>query len=175
MGWGVFSSIILSRVVKESWRRPSSCPYCTGSDLNHCIRWGFYRRWAEGCDQQIRVQRYRCKVTARTFSLLPDALLPYHYPTTGRILGWLWALIVKRIGASTLATKLKVPRSTLRGVCKKFLRVVGALRLPGRSSSPGPVRYLRALARLTLSKLAGLLAANKQLEPKHSVVGLYAR
>jgi hypothetical protein len=58
------------------------------------------------------VQRYRCRITRRTFSLLPDALLPYpyHYFTASRILTWLYALEAERVPLNTLAARDRIDR-----------------------------------------------------------------
>ena len=49
------------------------------------------------------------------------------------------------------------------------------LRLPGHAAALGPAPFLRALREMTLGALALLFAGWKELEPKHSVVGIYAR
>lgn len=122
------------------------------------------------------MQRYRCKIEKRrTFSLLPDCLLPYHGFRVGDILRWLYAMLVKRIGASTLALQVSRPRKTLADLKNKFLGVLNRLRLPGRAGALDPPEFVKSLARITGDAVAGLFRGWKEQEPKHSVVGIYPR
>jgi hypothetical protein len=124
------------------------------------------------------VQRYRCKIgRRRTFSLLPDSLLPYHSLGVANILKWLYAMLVKHIGASTLSDTESRPRKTLSDLKNKFLRVVKVLRLPGRRSGAvlDPPKFLQSLAQMLDAEVAGLFGSWKELEPKHSILGIYAR
>ena len=165
----------LSTFRAVAWREPSVCPYCPTTPGHHWIRWGFYARWGEGEKERLPIQRYRCRITGRTFSLLPDSLLPYHYATTTHILQMLWALFVEGIPRSTLAREQSIPRGTLWHWKRAFLEALPNLRLPGRAAALAPACFLRALREMTTSALAILFAGWKELEPKHSVVGIYAR
>ncbi|SPE32798.1 hypothetical protein SBA6_210051 [Candidatus Sulfopaludibacter sp. SbA6] len=59
----------------------------------------------------MNVARYRCALVGRTFSLLPDSLLPYCGVRTGCLLGWLHALFVQGIADATLARQAGVARA----------------------------------------------------------------
>lgn len=170
-----FASIALATLRRVSWRRPTRCPYCPSHDRPHWTRWGFYERYAEGSDRRIRIQRYLCKIVGRTLSLLPDSVLPYHFHTTARILRWLHALTRGGMGIRTLARRESVPRSTLRRLRARFLRVAPVLRLPEHPAALAPADFMAVLARTALDRLADLFVAWKEIEPKHSVVGMFAR
>lgn len=171
----LFASVALATLHAVAWRKPSCCPYCPTTSGKHWIRWGFYPRWGEGEKERLAIQRYRCRITGHTFSLLPDALLPYHYFTTAHILQRLYALFVRAIPTSTFSREESIPRGTLRHLRGAFLAALPNLRLPGRLAALGPGEFLSALRKMTLATLAVLFAGWKELEPKHSVVGLYAR
>jgi len=123
------------------------------------------------------VQRYRCKSgKRRTFSLLPDSLVPYHSFRLSDILQWLYAMAVKGIGASTLSAMESRPRKTLADLKNKFHRVVRVLRLPApRSAALDPPNFLQSLTQMLGEAAASLFRGWKELEPKHSIVGIYAR
>ncbi|MCI0656895.1 MAG: hypothetical protein L0170_07470 [Acidobacteria bacterium] len=171
----LFASVALATFRAVAWREPSCCPYCPTTSAEHWIRWGFYPRWGEGEKERLAIQRYRCRNTGRTFSLLPDSLLPNHYATTTHILQILWALFVQGIPRSTLAREESIARGTLWHWRRAFLEALPNLRLPGQAAALGPARFLRALRELTLGALSLLFAGWKELEPKHSVVGIYVR
>jgi len=79
---------------------PSRCPYCPAETPCHWIHWGHYQRYAgdpEDPSRKVAVPRYWCKIVTRTFSQLPDALLPYCSLRTGQVLEWLRALYVERL------------------------------------------------------------------------------
>lgn len=175
MNASLFTSVALSTLRAVAWREPSVCPYCPTTPGGHWIRWGFYSRWGEGKKEPLDIQRYRCRITGRTFSLLPDSLLPYHHATTTHILQGLDALFVKAIPRSTLAREESIPRGTLWRWKSAFLEALPNLRLPGRVAALGPAEFLRGLRAMTLTALALLFAGWKELNPKHSVVGIYAR
>jgi hypothetical protein len=171
----LFASVALATLRAIAWREPSCCPYCPDVSDPHWIRWGFYPRWGETRKKRLQIQRYQCKITGGTFSLLPDSLLPYHYFTTAHILQWLHALIVEGVALSALALRKSVARSTLRHLKASFLDVVGKLRLPERPAALSPPAFLRALADMTTDALADLFAGWKEMDPKHSVVGFFPR
>jgi hypothetical protein len=171
----VFASVALSTLGAVAWREPSRCPYCPDATRAHWIRWGFYPRWAEGKRERVQIQRYRCKITGRTFSLLPDSLLPYRYFKTSRILGWLHAIFVKSVAVAVLARRESVARGTLRHLARSFLRVVPILRTPGRETAAAPGELLKLFAAMTDAALIALFAGWKEIEPKHSVTGIHRR
>ena len=170
-----FASLALCTLEAVAWRRPSCCPYCPTSEGHHWIRWGFYPRWGEGEKERLAIQRYRCRITKRTFSLLPDSLLPYHYFSTGRLLQWLHTIFVGAIALGTLARRESIGRSTLQHLRRCFLGVIGKLRLPGRPAALAPPAFLELLADMKSAALGDLFADWKELEPKHAVVGIYSR
>lgn len=145
---------------------------------DHWIKWGFYERYAENSsdpNERIRVQRYRCRITRHSFSLLPDSLLPYHYASTTHLLQWLYAMLAKGEATSALARRVGLLRETLRGLKRRFLKAVGSLRLPGRPAALSPPEFLKTLARMASSAVETLFRSWKELEPKHSVAGIYPR
>lgn len=119
--------------------------------------------------------RYFCKIVERTFSLLHDSLLPYHSPTADQLLQWLHAMLVERIPTSTLSRRLDVPRKTLADLKNKFLCVAPVLRLPGIDHALEPADLLTRLAFRSGEEIARLFRDWKETEPKHSIVGIYAR
>jgi hypothetical protein len=161
---------------------PSRCPYCPAGTAPHWIRWGSYERYAgdtEDSSRKISVPRFRCKIVRRTFSLLPDGLLPYCSQRTALVLRVLHALFVEKVPLSRLADSSSLARGTLRGLRARFLRTVPLLRLPSREG-PLPARiFLEVLlgtpSQDVATKLVGLFRAWKEREPKHSIVGIYAR
>jgi transposase-like protein len=174
----LFASIALATLRTVSWHEPSVCPFCPGNAAGHWIRWGGYKRYADNRDKKrglIRIQRFFCKIVHRTFSLLPDSLLPYRYFTTSRILRWLYAIVVKRAGASTIARRDRIARSSLRHIVTSFLKTVPSLRLPDRPAALDPPGFLTALADLGNRAVANLFRRWKELEPKQSILGFYPR
>lgn len=157
---------------------PSRCPYCPATAAPHWIRWGCYRRYAgdhQDPNRKIAIARWRCKVTVRTFSLLPDALLPYCSLRTAWILAWLHALCVAGVGLCTLARQVGVARGTLRVLHARFQRVRPRLRLPHHEAALPTVAFLQGLAALEPAALTTLFRQWKECEPKHSIVGIYRR
>ncbi len=157
---------------------PTRCPYCPRHTPPHWIRWGCYERWAWAPGQaarKVRVPRYQCKIVQRTFSLLPDSLLPYRCVGAGVILTWLHALFVDGVPLSPLARQVGVARGTLRGLRVGFLRAVPHLRLPRQRAACPPRSFLEALAQLPAAAIVPLFQAWKETEPKHCVVGIHSR
>lgn len=157
---------------------PSRCPYCPAETPAHWIRWGYYERYAgdrEHPSKKVAVRRFRCKIVARTFSLLPHALLPYCSIRTGLVLAWLHTLHVEGTPLSRLACQARVSRSTLRRLRLGFRRARAALRLPSRPAALTAAAFLAALATLAATTGVPLLQAWKELEPKLSVVGIHPR
>lgn len=124
---------------------------------------------------RIKVPRYLCRLTRRTFSLLPDALLPYHHPTTATILGWLTEIFVKGSGVATVARMTGVARGTVRGIRTRFEKAAAVLRLPDHEGALGPAAFLEHLTAFGPDGVAALFATWKELEPKHSIVGVHPR
>ena len=162
---------------------PSCCPYCAADAPRHWIRWGSYERYAGDPDDSnrgIAVPRYRCKFTGRTFSLLPDELLPYCSLRTCLVLSSLRALFLGEEGAlpvalSTLARRISVPRGTLRRLRARYLRAAPRLRLPSQEGALGKDALLRILLQIESQRLLDLFRSWKERAPKHSIVGIYAR
>lgn len=161
---------------------PSRCPYCTADAPRRWIRRGSYERYAGDLDdsnRRISVPRYRCKLTERTFSLLPDELLPYCGLRTPVVLSSLRALYLEHRSLNELARSLALPRATVRHLKARFLRTLPLLRLPPREGALGAEAFLEAVTSEAPGRpapsIAELLRTWKEREPKHSVVGIYAR
>jgi hypothetical protein len=154
---------------------PTRCPYCPDRPERHWIHWGFYSRWAQGRRQKLDVPRHQCRFTERTFSVLPEGLHPYHYHRTALILRTLGALFIDGIPLSRWARLRRLCRTTVRHLKEKFEEAVGRLRLPGQEGALGPKAFLARLFRFGAEPVAAIFREWKELEPKHSVVGLYAR
>lgn len=157
---------------------PSRCPYCAVGGVPHWTRNGYYWRYAgdeAAPNRKIAIARWWCKIYQRTFSLLPDALLPRCSRQTGQVLTWLGRLWVDGVGLNTLARQLQVARGTLRGLQRRFRRVVSLLRLPSQEAALPPARFLQRLTALPRPTMLGLFRQWKEREPKHSIVGIYRR
>ena len=154
---------------------PTCCPYCPDRPEPHWIAWGTYSRWAQGRCRKIDVPRHQCRFVKRTFSLLPDGLLPYHYHRTAIILRTLRALFVEEIPQARWARLRHLARTTVRHLREEFEQVVGRLRLPGQEGALGPKDFLARLFRFGADRIVDIFRDWKKMEPKHSVVGLYAR
>jgi hypothetical protein len=173
-----FASNVWCRWFLSVCRRPSRCPYCPADALAHWILWGYYTRYAGDPDDSSRredIQRYRCAITRRTFSLLPDSLLPYCGVRTGELLSHLQALFVQGIATSSWARHAGVARGTLRGLKVRFLRTLPKLRLPGREGALKAPSFLTVLAASGPAAITELFRDWKELEPKLAVVGIYPR
>ncbi len=175
MNNNLFASLAWMALASLKPREPSRCPYCPTRPDPHWAKWGSYRRWAPGRKEKIRVQCYHCPFAGRWFSLLPEGLLPYRYRTTAWTLKTLDALVVQEIPVSRWSRLKKIARTTLRRVKASFERAVGLLRLPGHEGRLSPAEFLRTLARRGVQAVQDLFTGWKELEPKHSIVGLYAR
>lgn len=168
-----FASDCLRSLVRVFLTR---CPYCPADVSPHWIGWGSYERYSgdrQDPSHKVSVPRCRCKITGRTFSLLPDGLLPYCGERTGFVLLCLHALFVQKEALSTLSRRVSVARGTLRHLRKRFLRVASVLRLPGREGALDPAGFLEVLA--DRATVVDLFRSWKEREPKHSVVGIYDR
>ena len=154
---------------------PSGCPYCPDREGRHWIKWGFYSRYAQDSSERIDVQRYRCKFTERTFSLLPDGLLPYHFLRTAVIFAHVHAMFVESQATSTWARVTNSARTTMRGLKARAASILMRLRLPGQEGALAPAAFLERLLALGVEKVATVFRMWKELEPKHSIVGFYAR
>lgn len=158
--------------------RPTRCPYCPADAPHHWTRSGSYQRYAGDPDDPSRrvvVPRYLCKIHGRTFSLPPDALLPYCGMRAGYVLQCLYALSVQGVAVNTLARHAGVARGTLRCLKTRFLRAIARLRLPWREGALNAAGWLTALAVAGATAVAGLFRDWKEHEPKLSVVGIYVR
>jgi hypothetical protein len=157
---------------------PSRCPYCPAEAPPHWIRWGHYWRYAgdrHDANRKIAIDRWCCKVHWRTFSLLPDALLPYCSWRTAWILVWLRALYLERLGLNTVARQVGMARGTLRALQARFQQTVPQLRLPRQPATLPPAAFLEGLAGLGPAAVAGLFREWKEREPKHGLLGFYRR
>ena len=106
---------------------------------------------------------------------MPNGLLPYHYHRTAIILQTLQALFIEGIPLARWARLRHLCRTTVRHLREKFEEVVVRLRLPGQEGALGPKPFLSRLFRFEASRIAQIFRDWKEREPKHSVVGLYAR
>lgn len=157
---------------------PSRCPYCPAEAPPHWSRWGSYKRYAgDRTDpgKRVAVRRYWCKIKQRTFSLPPDGLLPYCGDRTDTVLSWLHALCVEKVGVNTLSRAERVARGTLRHLKARFLRAVPVLRLPEHEGAMSSSAFLERLRRKGAAAVVALFRCWKECEPKHSIVGIYAR
>lgn len=157
---------------------PSRCPYCPADTPPHWIGWGRYERYAgdrKDPNQKVAVPRYRCKLVRRTFSLLPDGLLPYCSVRAGHVFSSLYALLVQKVAVNTLSRTEGMARGTLRHLKARFLRTVSVLRLPWREGALGAAAFLEVLAQKASPTVVALFRSWKEVEPKHSVVGIYVR
>lgn len=158
--------------------KPTRCPYCCADAPAHWTGHGSYTRYAGDPDDPCRrtaVGRYWCKVIGRSFSLPPDALLPYCGTRTGFVLQWLQALLVEGVGVNTLARSAGVSRGRLRGLRARFLRVQQKLRLAWREGCLGAAGFLEVLAQTDGAAIVDLFRRWKEQEPKLSIVGIYLR
>ncbi len=154
-------------------RPPTRCPYHPNLPP-HWNKHGSYERYGVG-SERIHVPRFECKIADRTFSLLPDALLPYQHLTTATILAWLADTLLAGRGAAATARTFSAARTTVRRVRTKFRETVKILRLPGQNGALAPADFLRRIAGLGVEATAGLFAAWKEFEPKHSLMGMHPR
>jgi len=154
---------------------PTCCPYCPDRPEPHWISWGSYPRWAQGRRQRVGVPRHQCRFVERTFSVLPDGLLPYHYHRTAVILRTLRAIYIEEIPLSRWARLRRLARTTVRHLRERFEDAVRRLRLPDHEGALGPKAFLVRLFQFGANRIAQVFRGWKELEPKHSIVGLYAR
>lgn len=167
---------------------PSRCPYCAAEAPRHWTGWGSYERYAgdpDDSNRRVAIPRYQCKLTGRTFSLLPDELLPYCSLRTPVVLSSLQALFLEHDGRlpaalSTFARSTMVPRGTLRHLKARFLRALRLLRLPPQEGALSAAAFLRILngdaaPEEPAQTVTHLFRSWKELEPKRSIVGIYAR
>lgn len=158
--------------------RPVRCPYCPEDAPKHWKRNGKYERYAgdpEDPSRKVDVPRYWCKIARRSFSLPPDALLPYCGVRTGHVLQWLYAIFVQGLGLNTVARQVNVTRGVLRSLKARCLRAMPRLRLPGHEGMLDAGAFLIALADAGALAVARLFRDWKQREPKLSIVGIYVR
>lgn len=157
---------------------PSRCPYCPAEALRHWTHWGSYERYADDPEDPFRrvaVARYWCKVQERTFSLLPDALLPYCGVRIGLVLQGLYTLFVNGIALNALARHVGRARATLQCLRARFLRALPKLRLPQHEAALRPADFLAVLAGMEPEAVARIFRDWKEREPKLSVLGVYVR
>ena len=157
---------------------PSRCPYCPAEAPRHWIGWGSYERYAgdpHDSNRRISVPRYQCKLTQRTFSLLPDELLPYCSVAVPVVLSSLRALFLENVPLSELARRISIPRGTLRHLKARYLCTRPLLRLPPHEGALGAAPFLALLTLQASASIDDLFRSWKEREPKHSIVGIYAR
>jgi hypothetical protein len=174
----------MRRAVASLWKRvlgslempePTRCPYCPDRPEPHWISWASYPRWAQGKRERIDVPRKRCRIVHRTFSLLPDGLLPYHYHRASVQLRALGDLFVDGVPLSRCARLRRLARSTVQVLRARFAETVGVLRLPGQEGGLEPKPFLSRLFRFGANRIAEIFRDWKEMEPKHSIVGCYTR
>jgi len=162
-------------------REPSCCPYCSDSPEKHWIKWSSYLRYAPAAPGspdppvKIKVPRYRCRFECRTFSLLPDGLLPYQGDSTEAILEHIREVVVEDRPATTYARRSGRARTTIRRLKARVAAIVLQLRLPGQEGALEPRPFFERLLALGEDTIAAIFRAWKELEPKHSIVGFYPR
>jgi hypothetical protein len=171
----LFASADWTALATHNPREHSRCPYCPGRFDVHWTKSGFYHRWGQGRKERIRVQCYHCPFVDRWFSLLPDGLLPYRFRTAAWTLKTLEAIIVQEIPVSRWARLKAIARTTVRRVKADFERMVLLLRLPGQEGRLSPVDFLQALARQSVHAVQEIFVGWNELEPKQSILGIYAR
>lgn len=173
-----FASLLLTVLGIPACPRPTRCPYCPADAPCAWTRSGGYTRYAGDLanpSRCTRVPRCKCKRTGRTFSLPPDALLPYCGIRTGYALQCLHAMFARGAALNTLARRAGLGRGALRCLKARFSRVVRQLRLPWHEGMLGAADFLAALAAAGARAVADLFRSWKESEPKFSVVGIYAR
>lgn len=162
----------------RSMREPSRCPYHPNLPA-HWNKHGSYQRQdptSPADDPKMTsVPRCRCNIILRTFSIPPDALLPYLPRTTESILQLLHCVIVEGHGSFKASEILSIPRTTLRRIIAKFHTTVKLLRLPEHPGVLAADAFLRRLFALGLDAIVELFAEWKEREPKFSLVGIYPR
>jgi hypothetical protein len=92
-----FANALMLQLLLAACPPPARCPYCPEGAPKHWKCNGNYERYAgdpEDPSRKVKVSRCLCKITGRTFSLPPDALLPYCSVRTGHVLQWLFAILV---------------------------------------------------------------------------------
>lgn len=171
----LFASADWAALASLKPREPSRCPYCPGRFDLHWTKSGFYHRWGQGRKERIRVQCYHCPFVDRWFSLLPDGLLPYRFRTAAWTLKTLEAVIVQEMPVSRWARLKEVARTTVRRIKADFERTIRLLRLPGHEGRLSPIDFLQALAQRSVHASQELFVDWKEQEPKHSILGVYAR
>ena len=173
-----FATDLLLQLLVPICPKPVRCPYCPVDVPVHWTLWGSYARYAGDPDDpgmRVDVPRYWCKIVRQSFSLVPDALLPYCGTRTGFVLQWLHELLVRGVAVNTLARRFGVARGTLRYLRVRFLRTLPKLRLPGHEGFRNAAEFLTALAQAGAAAVAELFRVWKQREPKFCVVGIYLR
>ncbi|MEA1912197.1 MAG: hypothetical protein U9N32_11085 [Spirochaetota bacterium] len=96
-----------TRVLSREWEFPSfssECPICGGSKC--CVRIGYYYRNVLSLEEEalllIPIARYLCKrknkpkIEDKTFSLLPDCLIPYMHPTIDTLMQVILNKLIKK-------------------------------------------------------------------------------
>lgn len=101
--------------------------------------------------------------------------MPYRYRTAAQTLRLLEAMIVRNEPVDRLARLTKIAQTSLRRMKTAFVRASGLLRLPDFPGRLTPGSFLERLAAQGAEAVRELFAGWKQLEPKHSILGLYAR
>ncbi|MCK5675058.1 MAG: hypothetical protein KAH95_16885 [Spirochaetales bacterium] len=97
-----------AKVLSREWEFPSfssECPICGGSKC--CVRIGYYYRNVLSLEEEalllIPIARYLCKrknkpkIEDKTFSLLPDCLIPYMQPTIDTLIQVIANKLIKKI------------------------------------------------------------------------------
>jgi hypothetical protein len=127
-------------VLNRNWEFPtfsSECPICGGKDC--CVRIGYYYRYALslelGVILNLPIARYLCrrkrkpKLPDRTFSLLPDCLIPYVRPTIPTLMQVIGNKLVKNKTDIDIVsefyhriydTSLNITAATISTYCELF-------------------------------------------------------
>jgi len=127
-------------VLRKEWEFPSfssECPICGGS--NCCVRIGYYYRYVLSLEEEILllipIARYLCKrknkpkIEDKTFSLLPDCLIPYMQPTIDTLMQVIGNKLIKKKTTEEIVSQfyyriyeveLNLSSSTLRSYYELF-------------------------------------------------------
>ncbi|RKX83589.1 MAG: hypothetical protein DRP58_08510 [Spirochaetes bacterium] len=154
-------------VLREEWGFPSfssECPICGGS--NCCVRIGYYYRYVLSLEEEILllipIARYLCKrknkpkIEDKTFSLLPDCLIPYMQPTIDTLMQVIGNKLIKKKTNEEIVSlfyyqiyevKLNISSSTLRNYYELFEQTAQKIKtfLREREKDDYPEQVLHSL------------------------------
>ena len=117
------------------------CPCCESDEL---IGYGSYERNVIVYNKyfKIKIKRVRCKNCGRTHALIPYFLIPYYQHEKTYIYRICIEKILKEVGISNLAIRLKISRQILYQSMKRFLVHLRYLLTTIKSSIREALKYL---------------------------------